>query len=259
MLILAIECSGITGSVALFRDDEPLDYLDLPPHQSSVMSLSLTIQAILANSSASFPKSDAARGVVPGLIAVTNGPGSFTGLRVGLATAKTLAFAWKIPVVAVDSLAAIALRASRSTGDLTSNEDLVVVSVMNAFRKQLFASMWSSSGSSNQLRQAAPTQVVDVAAWQKQPTGCLADMLAVSASPRCLLTGPGLSICPQADCDLWTVADPSLWMPRAIEVAELGRRGFQNGLAVSATQLLPNYVRGSAAEEKAAKNTPRTE
>ncbi len=47
MLILAIECSGIGGSVALFQEDRPLCYQELPPEQNSIQSLAVTIRCIL--------------------------------------------------------------------------------------------------------------------------------------------------------------------------------------------------------------------
>lgn len=66
-------------------------------------------------------------------IAVAVGPGSFTGLRIAVTTAKTLAYAWQLPVVSVGSLAAIA--AVTVTKDPVAN----VLVGLNAYRRQVFA------------------------------------------------------------------------------------------------------------------------
>ena len=100
MTNLAIECSGTAGSVALFDGENPICYSDLDTSFSSVRTLAGEIERVMRGQ----PK--------PSFISVTNGPGSFTGLRVGLTTAKMLALAWNVPVMPVDTLQAIALRAS---------------------------------------------------------------------------------------------------------------------------------------------------
>jgi tRNA threonylcarbamoyladenosine biosynthesis protein TsaB len=243
MLILAIECSGIAGSVALFSGEREICCQELPPQKSSVMSLSLTIRDVLAG------LGDSPR--TPELICVTTGPGSFTGLRVGLATAKMLAFAWNVPVVAVDSLAAIALRARKSEPPQTTSERVVFVTVMNAFRKQVFAGVWTETNAPKQILQIAATQVVDIATWIAQPLVSLVET-PLPARQQVIVTGPGLEVCQPQAADNMQIAASKLWFPRASEVAELGWQGFKDGFAVSAVQLLPNYVRCSAAEEKAA-------
>ncbi len=243
MLHLAIECSGIVGSVALWEADLPLARLELPSHQSSIQTLASTLQQLLANS-ATRPK----------FLSVSNGPGSFTSLRVGLATAKMLAMAWDIPVVGVDSLAAIAYRQATEHPHQPPYAERVVVPVINAFRKQVFASAWiiSSQGFEN----LAQSQVVDASLWCSQP------LESVQIHPNgqrrsnwqhlpVLITGTGLAIyTPSSLPPSHALADISAWLPRAEEVAQLGWQAYRAGEAVSAGELTPNYVRSSAAEEK---------
>jgi len=91
------------------------------------------------------------------LIAVGKGPGSFTGVRVGMAAAKGLAFALGIPVVGVLSLASIAHTAREVVGDCP------VVSLIDAKKGEVFAACFGRDG---QLL-VGPTHIArnDVAAW----------------------------------------------------------------------------------------------
>ena len=125
MTNLAIECSGTAGSVALFDGETPICYTPLDASFSSVCTLASEIERIIRGRTK------------PSVISVTNGPGSFTGLRVGLTTAKMLGLAWDIPIVPVDTLQAIALRAHEAEPQSQAVD--AVLAFMNAFRGQVFA------------------------------------------------------------------------------------------------------------------------
>src|SRR5262245_11167899 len=100
MRILALETSGTGGGVALFQDSNLLGELELPPPARSAASLAPAISTLLATHQV--PPSQI------GLVAVTVGPGSFTGLRVGITTARFFAYAAGAQVLGVNTLAAIA-------------------------------------------------------------------------------------------------------------------------------------------------------
>ena len=101
-MILSLDCSTLTLSIALLRVDGVLveeRHVGPPQRQSEV--LPSEIEAILTAHGHALKQ---LTGIVVGL-----GPGSFTGLRIGLATAKGLAYALRIPVVGASSLAALAI------------------------------------------------------------------------------------------------------------------------------------------------------
>jgi tRNA threonylcarbamoyladenosine biosynthesis protein TsaB len=116
MLALAIDICGQLGTVALARltsgDLAPLGQTELPGKTYSAR-LVPTIRELLATHHI------ALAGIAT--IVVTNGPGSFTGIRIGLSTAKGLAEPSSIPILAVSRLAVLALKAGTPTAGLDAS------------------------------------------------------------------------------------------------------------------------------------------
>jgi tRNA threonylcarbamoyladenosine biosynthesis protein TsaB len=107
MLLLAIDTSGKQGSIALARvggsaEDNDVDVIDIVPLPGGTFSAQLVPQIAVLLSSHGFTKFDI------GAFAVVSGPGSFTGLRIGLAVAKALAEILNKPIAAVSLLEACA-------------------------------------------------------------------------------------------------------------------------------------------------------
>ena len=124
MLILGVDCSSKQGSVALVRDSKPLYqcvYDSNMTHSQNLLSLIENAVSVCG-----INKSDI------DLFAVTLGPGSFTGLRIGLALVKGMAMALNKPCVGVSSLSAMA-----KAVDL----DGVVIPCFDARRGQLYCSI----------------------------------------------------------------------------------------------------------------------
>jgi len=178
-----------------------------------------------------------------GLISVTNGPGSFTGLRVGVVTAKTLAFSLDCPLVAVDTLRACAVR-SMLRHPLDSGR--IVKTVINAQRGQLFAASFRVAAGAEGSAVCVPVTeayIVDPVQWVSE------------LQEQDFVTGPGLKM----TADLLESAKgkmPSLEVEQdsfrdcdVATVAAIGEQKFQAGELVSAWDLKPVYFRPSAAEE----------
>src|SRR6187431_1856868 len=100
MYILHIETSTAVCSVALSRDRTLVAFLDLEEGMNHTAQLSPIISQLIQ--SASIKPTDL------GAIAVSSGPGSYTGLRVGSSTAKAMAYSLGIPLIAVPTLITLA-------------------------------------------------------------------------------------------------------------------------------------------------------
>jgi tRNA threonylcarbamoyladenosine biosynthesis protein TsaB len=229
MLVLALETIGRQGSVALCtgRRDAPaaplapLATIQLPRHPRSAASLLPAIDGLL--------REHQRRPQDVELIAVAQGPGSFTGLRVGITAAKTLAYALGRPLTAVHSLAASAWAAGPASGR--------VWAVLDAQRQQLYAASFASP--TDLATATPPTAVYDVEAWLAQ------------LRPGDVATGPPL-VQLAARLPAGVQAAPSDRLQAdALAVAQLGWEAWLGGRLADPFALAPAYYRASAAEEKA--------
>jgi tRNA threonylcarbamoyladenosine biosynthesis protein TsaB len=165
--------------------------------------------------------------------AVCAGPGSFTGLRVGIATVKGLAFGSGAPVAAVRTLAALALRAPRTRDP--------VVAVLDARRDEVYAAGFARDGDG-----------VEPAGL---PEGLYApEELATRLPRRCVLVGDGVTVC---GARLRAALGPGVRLVppprgrvRARDVGLLGARMIRRGEATDAADLVPRYVRRAEAEAR---------
>lgn len=96
MYLLHIETSTLRGSVTLSREDEKIDSLDLNPAESQTGVLVPAIQTLMERSG--LVMKDLAG------VSVSSGPGSYTGLRVGGATAKGISYSLNIPLIGIPTL-----------------------------------------------------------------------------------------------------------------------------------------------------------
>lgn len=249
MFQLAIECSGLHGSVALLSDSREMRSISLSSDRSSVQSLAGAVKALVYQ-----------HGRSPDFISVTQGPGSFTGLRVGLTTAKMLGLAWQIPLVPVNTLEVLALQILHRQLDV---RPAIVVPVINAFRRQVFTAGWLCKPDRT-IIPVFPTQVVDAAGWTLQPLGdhlpgqILNQWATISAeysteASQILVGGPGLlnyqpgQVCQGSGLAVQLVEGI---LPEAGWVGQIGWNRFQAGQTESPLTLTANYVRASAAEDK---------
>lgn len=144
MVILALDtatrstvaaCLAADGTVVEARDDPPAG--ERPNHASRLLALA---EDVLVGTGAAWE--DVNR------IAVGVGPGGFTGLRIGVASARALAQARGIPLVAISSLQALALGASHpERAEKTAARS--VVAVIDARRKEVFAAAWDPAAAAD--------------------------------------------------------------------------------------------------------------
>ena len=223
MITLGIETSGREGSVALIRDGILSGQRDLSREgRRHARTLVAEICNLLQES-----------GIQPQdveTIAASIGPGSFTGLRVGVTCAKTWAYATGAKVVAVDTFLAIA---SQST---TGKDQLHVIS--DAQRDDLFVGRFRRSDDAHWERQS-DIEIMPVDDWVE------------SLEKKAAVTGPAVETLNDRLTGRCHVETESAWNPSAESVARLGERAARQGATHDFWQLEPTYLRRSAAEEKA--------
>jgi tRNA threonylcarbamoyladenosine biosynthesis protein TsaB len=269
MRILALETTDRIGSVAATADDNPLAELMLDHTQRSAQSLLPAIDSLL--------KQVGWRPTDVQLVAVSIGPGSFTGLRVGVTAAKVFAYAVGAEVLGVNTLEAIAANCA----DTQHNEVLVAIDaqrgevVVQSFVRQTDG--WFEA--------AAPEELLDADVWLARisplPLGegpgvradqgsgfgvqgsesanlqiCKsANQLSPHPNPLPLgegtvVTGPGLlRLLDRLPTDV-VALDENCWRPRAAVVGRLAARYYAQGRRDDLWKLVPHYYRRSAAEEK---------
>ncbi len=173
------------------------------------------------------------------LLAVTIGPGSFTGLRVGVVTAKSLAYVHQTPLVAVNTLEVLAAQAIQG---LKGKPDIHRVNaVINAQRQQLFSARFSATAD-DLVKKVGSTEIVDRDSWVEN----------LEAGET--VTGNGLRpLVEQLGSERQdvVVAPREFWDVTAAAVGRIALTHFRNGRRDDPWSLVPEYYRPSAAEEKA--------
>jgi tRNA threonylcarbamoyladenosine biosynthesis protein TsaB len=167
------------------------------------------------------------------LVAVVRGPGSFTGLRVGVATAKAVAWAGGAALVGVSGFEVVALETARLSGW----DDTPLAIAYDAGRGEVFAAVATPASSGH---------------WRVTP-GVLqpADRWIASLAPGSRVTGPALaSLADHLRADGHLIAPVAAWVPTAGAAAELALAKARAGAADSPAALVPEYLRPSYAEEK---------
>ncbi len=140
MLVLALDTTTRAGSIALVRDNDALDVVSGDEARTHAERLPGSILRLLERQGVSLPAID--------LFAVAAGPGSFTGLRIGIATIQGLAFGLGRPVVGVSALDTLAEIARAAHGARWP----FVAAWMDAQRSEVFAALY---------RVEAPPALVD--------------------------------------------------------------------------------------------------
>jgi len=215
--VLAVETSSLAGGVALLDGERLLAEYLLDVRATHSERLMPAIDRVLADTGWS-------PGDVEGL-AVAIGPGSFTGLRIGLSAVKGLALALAIPIAAVPTLDAMAASLPFA--------DLPVCPVLDARKGEVYASLyrWDGDGMRREWDYLAVAP----------------EELAARITEPVILAGAAAGLVPTPHARL-APAHRRVLSPSAVGVLGLAR--LTAGETVSATDLLPIYLRPSEAELK---------
>ena len=234
--ILAVETSTTTSSVAIVSAEGVRVEITLGLTSSHSDSILGAIDRALAQ--ASLGISDLAG------LAVSVGPGSFTGLRIGLATVKGLAEAHPLPIVAVSSLETLAMNAAAS--------EMRVCPALDARKGEIYAALYAWDGEAAGWR-----TLIEEGAYGPD---ALAEKLH-DAGGDLLLLGDGAAAYKERLTSVLgkraRFAQGPANQPRAAWVGWLGLRDLSAGRTEDPLTLVPRYLRQSEAELAWARRNPR--
>ncbi len=217
MWTLALETSTPASSIALLRDGETVELTRLDGDARTAAAITPAIAGMLN-------RHELKPGDI-GLVAVSQGPGSFTGLRIGITTARVFAYAAGADVIAVDTIEVLAAQAKP--------QDAPLRIVIDAQRGQVVSVAFSATGERLQ------TQTLDVPQWLK------------TLAPEEIVSGPVLAKLAPRIGDFARLAPEDAWTPNAETTGKLAWAKHQQGARDDLWRIEPKYHRASAAEEKA--------
>ena len=230
MLILSLDTSSPAGSCALLRDANVLSARISTDHEPYSASVLRDSKELLDGAHISLERID--------LFAVDAGPGSFTGLRVGLATVKGWAEVLGKPIAAVSGLEALAAQASPSV-----EAGSFIAAVMDARRGQIFGGLYVAGSAWGLLERIGEEVVATADEFAEFVSGKLAGRRLVIACASPELIRPTIE---RQGLDGWEVEGVSSVL--APVIGKLGYAKALRGEAVDALRLDANYIRRSDAE-----------
>ncbi len=239
MKILAIECSGAQASAAILQDGKVLAYEEGPfkvTHSETLMPLVARTFAV-----AGIRKEDI------DAIAVSGGPGSFTGLRIGSATAKGLGMALKKPLIHVPTLHAMAYNFLGSGN--------IIVPIMDARRDQVYTGVFTFV--------IRPDQMIDFSVFKDSSAMSITELMEYlndltsldGNPPLVVFMGDGVEKYEQTIDELadfnYALAPDELNLQRADSVGLVGMIYYFEGMVTDPDEEAPDYLRLSQAEREA--------
>lgn len=227
MKILGIESSGLVASAAVVVDDSLVAEFTVNNKQTHSQTLLPMIDQVVQMSGVALKELDA--------IAVAAGPGSFTGLRIGAATAKGLGLALDKPLISVPTLEGLAYRMAGADG--------LICPLMDARRNQVYTGIYRIK--SNQLLTVLPQEAVDIRDILKE---------LEQYEEKTVFLGDGVPVhremIEKEYSGEYQFAPLHLSRQSASAVAALGQIYFQQGKHETAAEHKPVYLRQSQAERE---------
>lgn len=237
MKILAIDSSGQTASVAVWEDDLTLAEFSIHAKKTHSQTLLPMLEAVREKIELDMETIDA--------IAVTSGPGSFTGLRIGSATAKGFGFALNKPIVPVPTLEGLAYN--------LYGTDRIVCPLMDARRSQTYTGLYKfTADGANGYDMIVIKEQCAVAI--EEILGICNEQVSKENGGGIVFLGDGVPVFREEIERLLTVpysfAPAHMNRQRAAAVAALAAKYYRQGKVRTAAEYTPEYLRLSQAERE---------
>lgn len=217
MLMLSVESSAVTASAALSDNGKILNSEFINNGLTHSETLLPLVEKVMKGYS--YRSLDA--------VAVTAGPGSFTGVRIGVATVKGIAFPYDIPCIVVSTLEAIAYH--------FTDENAVICAVMDARRMQFYNALFKAEN--GEIKRLCADRAIAAADLQNE----------IRSLGRVIIAGDGAKLF----YDCLDAGNAELAPEDRIYQSAAGvAAAAQNGKKISASALMPVYLRQSQAERE---------
>lgn len=232
MKVLAIDSSGLVASVAIVTEDELLAEYTINYRKTHSQTLLPMLDEIVKITNINLKDIDA--------IAISKGPGSFTGLRIGSATAKGLAMVLDIPIIPVATVDGLAYNLYKS--------DNIICPLMDARRNQVYTGLYKwIDGEFKVLLEQKPLDIEEIS----EEINKIAEEV--------IFLGDGIKVFEEQLIETikvnYSFAPAHLSRQRAGAIGALGIEYYKKGIMTDADEFVPTYLRMSQAErELASKN-----
>ena len=226
MKILAFDTSAKTASVAVCDGGNILGVSNIDNGLTQSELVLPMAEALLSQLKMSFADVE--------LYAVTVGPGSFTGVRIGVSTVKGLAFGRDIPCAPVSTLEALAENAAGLTG--------LIVPCMDARRGQFYTATFAATAES--ISRMTPDRAISAEELAEELRSYEGDIY---------ITGDGYDVAHKLLTSLGVKLAVTPYLLRsqnAVSIARVAERMHAQGLSVSERELAPSYLRLPQAERE---------
>ena len=238
MKILGIESAALVASVAIIDENVTIAEYTTNFKKTHSETLLPMLDEIVKMTGISLSELSA--------IAVSGGPGSFTGLRIGAASAKGLGLSLDLPLIHVPTLDAMALNIYSS--------DALIVPIMDARRNQVYTGIYKND---TKLEVKVPSMAVSI----DELFEILKETDAKEKTGRAIFLGDGVPVFREyIDKNLeisHDFAPANLNRQRASNIAMLGMEMLKSGNIISADDMKPEYLRKSQAERE--RNVDKTD
>ena len=223
MLICSVDSSATPASVCLFEDDKIVAEYYLNTGFTHSQTLMAMLESVLKISGKRADDID--------LYAVNSGPGSFTGVRIGVSAVKGMAYAQDKPCVEVSTLESMAYNFLGS--------HTIVCACMDARRKQVYHGLFRVDG--DRIERLCEDKAIAIEEL----------LIGLPNGEEIILVGDGAELVSQsAEDPAVKLAPPNLRYQRASSVALAAVETYNRGEAVSPAALMPRYLRLSQAERE---------